>query len=207
MIAATILLLILAWGVIVFGLRGATTREQVNRTLPALIVFGALSLLTAFFAFGDYLDAILPNRLEAIETQAQFEAQTPLEEREQVLIVGQTAGLIEFRVSDPTDITLTDDTPFSIRGSAYMAGRWDINAEDETRFLNDGSPVVVLAVAEDTENVVARYIFQGTYDEYIDFIPRFTVMPLATMIFSVLLAAMCFGLPVLALRRIKHANR
>ena len=204
MIAATILLFILTWGVVVFGLRGATTREQVNRTLPALIVFGLLALMTAFFALGDYLDAILPNRLEPIRTEAELAEQQPFEEREQSLIIGETIGLVEYHVSDPMTIRLSDETTVDIGGTAYIASQWDIK-DDESNYLDQGSPVVVLAVAENETDVVARFIYQGTYDDYIDFIPRFTLMPLLTVALSLLLAAACFGLPMLARRRLKDS--
>jgi len=202
MIAATILLFILTWGVVVFGLRGATTREQVNRTLPALIVFGLLALLTAFFALGDYLDAILPNRLEPIRTAADLAEQQPFEIREQSLIIGETVGLIEYRVSDPMTVRLSDDTTVDISGTAYIASQWDVN-DDEAEYLDAGSPLVVLTVAKNETDVVARLVYQGTYDGYIDYIPRFTIMPIITIALSLLLALACFGLPVLARRRLK----
>jgi hypothetical protein len=205
MIAATILIAILAAGVYFLGLRTAQTGDEVSRTLPAFITFGVLSLMAAFFALGDYLDAILPRQLEPVYTLADLQGQVPLAEGDPVLLVGQTIERVEYHASQFTNVEL-DDAVIPVEGQGYLAGRWDME-EDDSRYLNPAAPVVVLSrsTGAGTE-LISRYIFQGTYDEYIAFIPRFQTVPLITMALSLALGLLCFILPFVYRRQVRRAD-
>lgn len=199
MIVATIFLAILASGVVVLGLRNASSREQVSRTVPALVTFGLLALLTAFFALGDVFDALLPGDLDPLESVAALEAEAPFDEGEAVLFVGESATFTEYRATDVFDMTL-DDGDFALTGDAYIASGW--SQEDERTTLDAGEPVVVLARYTGSGlTFESRLIYVGTHESFLDFVPRFLVIPVITMVSSIVLALICFALPVIYYRR------
>lgn len=201
MIAATLFLGFLTLLVYALGLRGAKTPQEVARTRPALITFGLLAFLTAFFALGDLLDALVPNRLDPIETLADLEAVGPLGDRELVLLVGESESFTQYRVSDSFGMAFPDGT-LVVEGSGYIAAKWDRDEDDTT--LPAGREVVVLARGVgDGVRVEGRYIYAGTYEAYIDFIPRFLVIPALTITLSLLLGIFCFAMPAVIMRRVK----
>lgn len=201
MIVVTVILGIFAGGIIVFGLRGAQTRTAVNRTLPALITFAVLGFMTAFYAFGQYLNALLPVELEPVNTLAEYEARQPLPTGEMILLVGEMEGFTPVRTANSFGLVLADGATLTITGATYNDLRWDVT-ENESRFLSAGAAVVVQARVLQDERLLAYTVFQGTHDEFRDYMPRFTTMPLVTAIASLILAVVCVALPFYKRRKL-----
>ncbi|TVR21612.1 MAG: hypothetical protein EA396_07760 [Anaerolineaceae bacterium] len=201
MIVVTVILGIFAGGIIVFGLRGAQTRTAVNRTLPALITFAVLGFMTAFYAFGQYLNALLPVELEPITTSAEYEARQPLPVGEMALFVGEMAGFTPVRTAATFGLVLDDGATLTITGTTYNDLLWDVT-ENESRFLPEGAGVVVQARALENDRLLAYTVFQGTHDEFRDYMPRYATMPLVTAISSLILAVICVVLPFYKRRKL-----
>ncbi len=200
MIAATVMLAFFASGVLFFGLRGATTRQQVNRTLPALVTLAFLAFLTAFFAFGDYLDALLPNRLDPIESIAEYESRQPFERGTMILLVGQAGTFTPVRIASTFELDFPDGS-LSLAALSYSDINWDEDA-NEARFLDAAADVVVQVRVFDSEQIVVHTVFQGTHAQFLDYMPRFTTLPLITALLSVLVGVVCVVFPVMKRRQV-----
>lgn len=192
MIAAILTLAPLVLVFLYFGIRGAQSKQSIKRTLPALLTLVMMAIVTIFFAFGSYLDTRLPARLEPIESKAAYESRLPLDEGF-ALIIGEASNFTPVRTMPMFDIVVSDGI-LSFPTGIYNDINWDLD-ENESHYLDAGSPVVVqLRVRDDGSNYV-QTIFQGTHQEYLDYLPSLGIQPLIALIGAIILGLMTILIP------------
>ncbi len=192
MIAAILTLAPLVLVYLYFGVRGAKSRQAIKRTLPALLTLVMMAIVTTFFAFGGYLDTRLPARLEPIETQAEFEATSPLEPGF-ALIIGEAYTFTPVRTMPMFDIVVPDGI-LSFPTGIYHDIHWDLD-ENDSHYLDAGSPVVVQLRVRDDHTTYVQTIFQGTHQEYLDYLPTLGMQPLIAFISAIVLGVIVVAVP------------
>lgn len=192
MIAAILTLAPLVLLFLYYGIRGAQSRQDIKRTLPALLTLVMMAIVTAFFAFGSYLDTLLPARLEPIETQAEYEEATPLDAGF-AIIIGDAYTFTPVRTMPIFDVVVPDGI-LSFPAGVYNDVNWDLDPND-SHYLDEGSPVVVQLRVRDDHTVYAQTIFQGTHQEYLDYLPSLGLQPLIALISAVVLGVITLAIP------------
>jgi hypothetical protein len=192
MIAAIITLAPLVLVFLYFGVRGATSRQDIKRTLPALLTLLMMAIVTVFFAFGSYLDTLLPARLEPIETEAEYLERSPLDAGFAV-VVGEAYTFTPVRTMPMFDIVVPDGI-LSFPAGVYNDVNWDLDP-NESHYLDEGSPVVVQLRVRDDRSVYIQTIFQGTYQGYLDYLPSLGLQPLIALISAIVLGILTVAIP------------
>jgi hypothetical protein len=192
MIAAILTLAPLVLVFLYFGIRGAQSKQDIKRTLPALLTLVMMAIVTIFFAFGSYLDTRLPARLEPIETQADYEASSPLDPGF-AIVIGEAYTFTPVRTMPMFDVVVPDGI-LSFPTGVYNDVNWDLD-ENDSHYLDAGSPVVVQLRVRDDHSVYAQTIFQGTHQEYLDYLPSLGMQPLIAFISAIILGIITIGIP------------
>jgi hypothetical protein len=212
MILATIFLLLLAYPVYQFGLRGVTEPQAIRKYVPAFVVFGVLLLLTAAFAFNERLEALAPGDLPPLRTTEALRAQAT-DPQTDVLVLGAVGELqngvtISTRPQTRFPLVLEGGSVSVLLGENVLALSWP--RQGDRRVLEAGQPLVVvgsLQAADDVEAdidtaldrryLVAETVYAGDITGYLDLLPRFALIPTMTALLSVILGMLLPLVPLL----------
>lgn len=196
MILADLFLLLVVYITYHFFLPSAQTKTAIWRFIPAFVVFGLLFILVAIFSLSEWLTALSPRNLSPISTVAelaQIPSPAPDDRPIRILLVGEPPtvappNISQFVMKDGVvDIVL--DKNFVLVGA------------------DESSQTAVLLGAITHSGVVARVIYKGDVAGYFVFLDRFAIIPILTIIMSVLGALITWSIPIRQLNSIQRMTR
>ena len=190
MIVATVLLTILSYGLYHFGLRKAESRQQVNRLLPAFLVFGLLLLLTGLFALSDRISTLAPVDLPPIRSLESWRDHQP--EGDKALFVGRAGNT---GVDSPTyQIILADGILELANDHTFIIAPIDHPAPG-------GEIVVVALIDREIGDLEMDILYAGTRGDFIAYLWTAAIIPTATLVVSFALGVIVLALPFVYRRR------
>jgi hypothetical protein len=190
MIAATLLLGLLSYTLWRFGLKRATSREQVKRLAPAFVTFGLLLILTGLFSLNEWFFAREPRLLTPQTT-------LPTEIAERMVLMGNISG--NTRYSQEITIAL-EDGELAFTNTDYLGTNW--RKTNNSEYLNSGDPIVIVTgIKHDVVHL--EFVYRGEYEDFLSFYQRFMLIPLTTMIISFMMAILVIFVSVPYYRRLE----
>ncbi len=158
-----------------FFLTSTSTPKAVNRLLPAFIVFGLLFMLVALFSLSEWKTALSPRNLSPISTLTELQTiETPTKDEKsiRVLLLGNA----------PEDITTSTIERFTLTDGAVEITR----AKNFVFITPTSSNSAVLLGRITQDGLEAEVVFVGNIDQYFSFLDRYAIIPILTVILSVI---------------------
>lgn len=156
-----------------FFLTKATTSPAIKRLIPAFIVFGLLFMLVAIFSLSEWMVALSPRNLSTIYTRAELEQLSqPLDdEKIRILVVGASPS---------------DTQPDTIAQFGLVDDIIPIKLHKNFALIRPAPSTTAVLYGYLTQNgVEAVVIYVGSQKSYFDFLDRFAIIPILTLVLSV----------------------
>lgn len=188
MIVASLFLMLVTYFTYRFLLSPLKTKAEVKKFIPAFVVFGLLFVLVAIFSLSEWITGLSPRNLTPITSFAELSQVTPSapnERPKRILLVGNVGSENTFQLADGIIETIPHDD--FVR----------INA-------NPSAQTAVLYGSLTLNGVVADVIYMGGLEAYFSFLDRFAIIPILTIIISLLGALVTWMIPI---RKWRTLNR
>lgn len=188
MIVASLFLMLVTYFTYRFLLSPIKTKSEVKKFIPAFVVFGLLFVLVAIFSLSEWLTRLSPRNLTPIATIAELSQITPpapTERPKRILLIGDMASDNTFQLADGLIETIPDEDFVQI--NAYPSAQ-----------------TAVLYGSLTHQGVVTDVIYRGDLKAYFTFLDRFAIIPILTIIISLIGALVTWMIP---LRKWRTLNR
>ncbi len=180
MIVASLFLMLVTYFTYRFLFTPIKTKAEVKKFIPAFVVFGLLFILVAIFSLSEWITGLSPRNLTPITTISELSQITPPapdERPKRILLVGDVGSENRFELADGI-IETRPHNDFVL-----------INA-------NPSAQTAILYGSLTTDGVVAKVIYVGGLDAYFTFLDRFAIIPILTIITSLIGALVTWAIPI-----------
>lgn len=180
MIVASLFLILVTYFTYRFLLSPLKTKAEVKKFIPAFVVFGLLFVLVAIFSLSEWITGLSPRNLTpmtAIAELSQIIPPAPDERSKRILLVGDVGAENTFQLADGIIETIPHDDFVQINA-------------------NPSAQTAVLYGSLGTDGVVAKVIYVGSLDAYFTFLDRFAIIPILTIIISLIGALVTWMIPI-----------
>lgn len=190
MIVASLFLTLVTYFTYRFLLAPVKTKAAVKKFIPAFTVFGLLFVLVAIFSLSEWITGLSPRNLKPLQDTtalAQIPPPAPNERPKRILLVGRVVSDTAFQLIDGI-VPITHHKDFVF-----------INA-------NPSSQQAVLYGSLTEQGVSAKVIYVGELQAYFRFLDRFAIIPILTIIFSLIGALVAWLIPIRKLQTIRERS-
>ena len=180
MIVASLFLMLVTYFTYRFLLSPIKTKADAKKFIPAFVVFGLLFVLVAIFSLSEWLTRLSPRNLTPITSIAELSQMTPSapnERPKRILLLGD--------VGSDTTFELTDGLIEMIPHNDFVL----INA-------NPSAQTAVLYGTLTHNGVVTNVIYVGRLEAYFTFLDRFAIIPILTIVISLIGALVTWMIPI-----------
>jgi len=178
-----------------FFLTKATSSQAIKRLMPAFIVFGLLFMLVAIFSLSEWMVALSPRNLSTIYTRAELEqiSKSLDDEKIRILLVGASPS---------------DTQPNTIAQFGLVDGIIPIKLHKNFVIIRPAPFTTAVLYGYLTQDgVEAAVIYVGSQKSYFAFLDRFAIIPIVTVILSVLGGIITWIIPLRYLWRFNKYSK
>mgnify|MGYP001343476718 CR=1 FL=1 len=190
MIVASLFLILVTYFTYRFLLSPIKTKSEVKKFIPAFVVFGLLFVLVAIFSLSEWLTRLSPRNLTPITSIAELSQVTPSapnERPKRILLVGDVGSENAFQLVDGLIETIPHEDFVLI--NAYPSAQ-----------------TAVLYGTLTHQGVVTDVIYVGRLEAYFAFLDRFAIIPILTIVISLMGALVTWMIPIRKWRALNHTS-